>query len=495
MPLSLPLSAYIQSLGTVVAVSGPTDQTVTGVAVDSRLVKPGFIFCAIPGQKDDGAKYVAGALDAGAIAVVAQAPVAVPAGIAMIVVANANHAAGRLAATRYGHPTRQMRLLGVTGTNGKTTTAFLLNRLCEKAGELAGMIGTVQYSYGKTVIEADRTTPPALAIQTLFAEMAAAKVQTCILEMSSHALDQERLGDARFRGAIFTNLTGDHLDYHGTMENYYAAKKRLFSECLDPRGIAVINAGDPYGARLCQELRTERPDLQLIGFSLESGADWQITNVVFRLDGGEFDLESAGRRLHLRSPLIGWHNAENIAGMALLALALGYPEPLIAETVRECAGAPGRLQPVVSPKGFAAYVDYAHTDDALKNVLQALRKLNPVRLTTVFGCGGDRDNTKRPRMGKVATALSDKVIVTSDNPRTEDPEKIIDQIVAGLEPGPAWRRLADRRAAIRQAVGEAVPGEIILLAGKGHENYQEIQGQKHHFDDAEEVRAAMGLTP
>lgn len=491
--MSLPLSDYIRSLGAAVAVAGPTNLMVTGIAVDSRLVQPGFIFCAIPGQKDDGAKYVAAALAAGAIAVVSQAPAAVPAGVTLILVANANHAAGRLAATLYGQPTRRMRLLGVTGTNGKTTTAFLLNRLCEKAGEIAGMIGTVQYSYGTTVIEADRTTPPALAIQALFAKMADAGVQTCILEMSSHALEQQRLGDAQFAGAIFTNLTGDHLDYHGNMENYYAAKKRLFCECLAPRGIAVINAGDTYGARLCQELRAERPDLRLVSFSLEPGASWRIANVVFRLDGGEFTLEGPGKRLQLRSPLIGWHNAENITGMALLALILGYPESLIRETVQECAGAPGRLQPVVSPKGFAAYVDYAHTDDALKNVLQALRKLNPVRLTTVFGCGGDRDNTKRPRMGKVATSLSDKVIVTSDNPRTEDPETIIDQIVAGLPAGASWRRLADRRAAIRMAIGEAVPGEIILLAGKGHENYQEIQGQKHHFDDAEEVRAAMDL--
>jgi UDP-N-acetylmuramoyl-L-alanyl-D-glutamate--2,6-diaminopimelate ligase len=489
--MRLPLSEYLQSLGSKIVVEGASELMVAGVAVDSRQVRPGFIFCAIPGQKDDGAKYVAAAIAAGAIAVVAQAPMAVPAGIPVILVDNANHAAGRLAAAQYGHPARRMRLLGITGTNGKTTTAFLLNHLCEKAGEIAGMVGTVQYSYGKTVIEADRTTPPALAIQALFAEMVGAHVQTCILEMSSHALEQQRLGDARFRGAIFTNLTGDHLDYHGNMENYYVAKKRLFSECLEPNGIAVINAGDPYGARLCQELRTERPDLRLVSFSLEAGADWQIADVTFRLDGGEFTLAGAGKRLQLHSPLIGWHNAENITGMVLLALSLGYPEPLIVDTVRECTGAPGRLQAVVSPKGFAAYVDYAHTDDALKNVLQALRKLNPVRLTTVFGCGGDRDNTKRPRMGKVAIALSDKVIVTSDNPRTEDPEKIIDQIVDGLPPGAAWRRLADRRAAIRLAVREAVPGEIILLAGKGHENYQEIHGQKHHFDDAEEVRAAM----
>lgn len=489
--MSFPLSYYLSALEQIVSVAGDPDLPVAGATVDSRQVRPGYLFCAVPGVKDDGAKYVALAVAAGAVAVVSEKPLALPPGVASVLVPNATHAAADLAAAMHGFPASRMRLLGVTGTNGKTTTAFLMRHLLEKAGLVAGMVGTVHYSYGQTVIEADRTTPPAFAVQELFAKMVAAGVHTCMLEMSSHALDQRRLGRCRFAAAVFTNLTGDHLDYHGTMEKYYQAKKLMFTEYLVPGGIAVVNAGSEYGRRLCGELRRERPDLQLMDFSLHGDAAWDIREVKFELHGGEFLLQGPGRTLRIQSPLIGWHNAENLAGTALLALGLGLPESLILNGLRETGGAPGRLQPVLSSKGFAAYVDYAHTDDALRNVLEALRKLTPARLTCLFGCGGDRDTTKRPRMAKVAAELADKVIVTSDNPRTEDPEKILDMVAAGIPAGLPFLRIADRRLAIARAVGEAIPGEIILVAGKGHESYQEIHGVKHPFDDAEEVRAAM----
>jgi UDP-N-acetylmuramoyl-L-alanyl-D-glutamate--2,6-diaminopimelate ligase len=296
-------------------------------------------------------------------------------------------------------------------------------------------------------------------------------------------------------GGIFTNLTGDHLDYHHTFEDYYAAKRRLFDECLVAGGTAVVNVEDAYGQRLCDELRQDRR-VRALSVGETDRALARISQVETGLDGTRFCLSLAGAELGIESPLIGRHNVMNLAQSAALAWALGVPDGAIVEACRECAGAPGRLQAVPSPSGFVAYVDYAHTDDALENVLNALRALEPKRILVVFGCGGDRDTTKRPRMGEVAARLGDVLFVTSDNPRTEDAETILDHIEAGIPSTRPRIRLVDRRAAIRAAVAQAGPGDVILVAGKGHEDYQEVNGTKHHFDDVEEVRAAIAdLSP
>jgi UDP-N-acetylmuramoyl-L-alanyl-D-glutamate--2,6-diaminopimelate ligase len=315
-----------------------------------------------------------------------------------------------------------------------------------------------------------------------------------VLEMSSHALVQRRAGTARFAGALFTNLTGDHLDYHQTMEAYFAAKTLLFTEYLGPGAPAVVNVDDPYGRRLAELLRSAGGGGPVVTVG-NSAADIAWQDVQLGFGGCRFRLQLGADMAMIDSPLIGQHNVANLTCAAALAYACGVPAATIAQALHDCRGAPGRLEVVTSPRGFAAYVDYAHTDDALENVLKALRLLRPRRLVVVFGCGGDRDRTKRPRMGAVAARLADRVFVTSDNPRTEPPEAIIAEILAGIPAGTDLHVDADRRRAIRQAVADAGEGDLILVAGKGHEPYQEIHGVKHPFDDLCEVRKAMGLEP
>jgi UDP-N-acetylmuramoyl-L-alanyl-D-glutamate--2,6-diaminopimelate ligase len=485
------LRNYLDALGELCLDWRGDDQIlIAGAASDSRDVRPGWLFCAIPGAREDGAKYVPSALGQGASCILAERPLAVPAGVATILVSDAYAAAGRIAEVAAGHPAERLRVLGITGTNGKTTCAFLLRQILRAAGRKPAMIGTVEYDLCGAPIPADRTTPTPFRLQALIGQAVQNRASDLLLEVSSHALAQLRLGQMPVSGALFTNLTGDHLDYHLTFEDYYAAKRLLFTECLADHAPAVINIEDDHGARLHAELVAEKR-VRPISVGEAGGAEARIVDVRTGLDGSAFTLALPDRAPRLHSPLIGKHNVENLAGAATLAWALGVPTPTIQEACQDCTGAPGRLEAVTAPQGFAVYVDYAHTDDALENVLKALRQLSPKRILVVFGCGGDRDTTKRARMGEVAARLADRVIVTSDNPRTEDPETILDDIESGIPAACLRTRLADRRAAIRAAVAEAQAGDVVLVAGKGHEEYQEIHGNKLPFSDIQEVRAAI----
>jgi UDP-N-acetylmuramoyl-L-alanyl-D-glutamate--2,6-diaminopimelate ligase len=483
---------YLEALAELVLSSnGAADLSIGGATCDSRQVQPGWLFVAIPGAKEDGAAYVSAAVSAGAVGVVSPKALDLPAGVACVQVSDAYAAAARVAEVMADFPARQMRLLGVTGTNGKTTSAFLLHRILVEHGRRVGMVGTVHYDVAGKILPADRTTPPPFLLQTLLGEMRDNGVQDVVLEASSHAICQRRTGQARFAGAIFTNLTGDHLDYHETMEKYFAVKRCLFTDMMAVGARAVINTDDSYGRRLFEELREGFPAGAVVSFGTGAGVDCRLEQISTSVSGGEMVLVYPGGRLKLKSPMIGRYNLYNVAGVAALALQLGIGTACIRQAVAGFHGAPGRVQAVRATNGVAVFVDYAHTDDALLNVLSAMRDLNPRRLIAVFGCGGDRDRTKRPRMGHVAAEWADRVILTSDNPRTEAPEAILADIQQGVPPQTDCQIIVDRREAIRLAVREAAPGDIVLLAGKGHENYQEVNGVKHDFDDVCEVRAAM----
>lgn len=490
--LTQPLQHYADSIIDLsISCTGDLSLPVTGVSADSRNIRPGWLFCALPGARVDGAEYITAAISAGAVAVVSEKQVDVPAGVAFIVVRDAHEAAGRLAACMYGNPASRLRLSAVTGTNGKTTVAFLLREILRQSGLAPGMLGTVEYDLWGEVRRADRTTPTAFELQSLLRAMADHGARTGVLEVSSHALVQKRLGPIRFEGAIFTNLTGDHLDYHGSLENYYQAKKRLFTDYLAPSGLALINIDDPLGARLAHELGRHDSSLRLRTVGEFGEPDARITKVKLARDGCSFTLCFADGDLAIRSPLIGRYNVSNLAVVAALAKGLGIVPTTIVNALLTCTGAPGRLQAVETGRGFTVYVDYAHTDDALRNVLEALRELQPRQLAVVFGCGGDRDRTKRPRMGRMAAAFADRVYVTSDNPRSETPETIIDEIVTGIPRAVTIERIVDRRQAIFTAVNNACEGDIILVAGKGHEDYQEIMGKRYEFDDVLVVKEAL----
>lgn len=488
------LRNYLDALGPCcVGWEGNPGMAIAGATADSREVKPGWLFCAIPGAREDGAKYVPAALAQGAACIVTSRPLDLPAGTPHLLVTDAYTAAGRIAEVAAGSPASRLRVVAVTGTNGKTTCAYLLRHMLREAGRAPAMLGTVEYDLHGEILPADRTTPTPFGLQDLLARAVANGADDLVIEVSSHALAQRRLGRMPTAGALFTNLTGDHLDYHHTFDSYYGAKHRLFTEYLVPGAPAVINTADPYGARLYQDL-TDEGRVWPIALAEDARADIRLAEIELRMDGIAFSLMLPDATLRLTSPLIGRHNVTNLAQAATLAWALGVPREVIERSSRVCRGAPGRLQAIAAPAGFTAYVDYAHTDDALANVLRALRGLKPRRLLVVFGCGGDRDRTKRPRMGKVAADLADRIFVTSDNPRTENPEAILDEIEAGMPATCSRTRLADRRAAIRAAIAAAEPGDVILVAGKGHEDYQEIAGHKYPFDDVAEVRAAIAAT-
>ncbi len=492
------LSAYLQALGPLVrkSVIYDPEQLISGVANDSRRTGKNFIFCAIKGAKIDGHCFISDAVKNGASVIFASEEVSVPENISVILVSDSYHAWGILCAEFFGNPADRLDVFAVTGTNGKTSIAFMLKRILTAYGLSCGLISTVEYDVGGKAPpeEAARTTPDSYSIQELFARMLRNGCRCAVIEASSHGLHQHRTGNVRFAGAIFTNLTGDHLDYHHTMEAYYQAKKLLFSEMLRPDAPAVVNIDDEWGRRLASEL----PGKRVLTLSRENPrADGYIHSVSLSGTGTEFSLRAAGTEIRIRSVLIGEHNVCNMSLAALAALAGGIPPELIAETLSAPDIAPpGRLEPFNLPNGARAFVDYAHTDDALFRVLTAIRAFRKKgRIITVFGCGGDRDRTKRPRMASAASELSDVVIVTSDNPRTEDPHAIIAEILSGIRPGKKFFVEPDRRNAILKAVAVSRRDDIVLIAGKGHENYQEINGVKHHFDDREVLRSIQRNSP
>ena len=404
---------------------------------------------------------------------------------------------GRFSAKRFFEGSaKALDVFAVTGTNGKTSIAFMLRRIFNEAfADHCGLLSTVEYDTGAACCEeAARTTPDAFAFQRLFAEMRKNQCRRAVIEASSHGLHQHRTGSVKFTGAVFTNLTGDHLDYHLTMEAYFQAKKILFAELLRPDAPAVINVDDPWGKRLLTELK----HANLYGVSLRNDpmARVQVSEIELSSGGSRFTLKTDHTTLHLKSVLIGEHNVCNLALAATLALAAGVDGTLLEKVLASPSIAPpGRLEPFDFPNGVRAFVDYAHTDDALFRVLSAIRAFAPANIITVFGCGGDRDRTKRPRMAEVVSKLSDFSIITSDNPRTEDPLSIIREIESGMLPSARYGVEPDRGEAIRLAVSLARKGDLILIAGKGHENYQEINGVKHPFDDREILKSLQKENP
>ncbi len=489
----LPLSRYLEALGDMVLdFRGDPAATIAGADSDSRLVGPGDLFVAIPGAQLDGAAFIPQAMAAGATAIVSETILETKPPINYVRVSDAYHAAGAIAEVLHRHPLQNLRTVGITGTNGKTTCAFLLRDMLRRAGLKTGLIGTVHYQFGEQTIPASLTTPTPFELQRVLRQMVEARTEWLVMEVSSHALAQHRLGKGQLQAALFTNLTGDHGDYHRSRKNYFQAKQRLFTEHLEKRAPAMINQDDLHGRKL-RRLLLEDGSTRPLGFAIRHQADLQVEQAKTTLQGTQFRLLDRQRKrtLSLASPLIGRFNVMNTAGAAALAWELGLPEDEIKQACALFKGAPGRLEPVPGEQDYRVFVDYAHTDDALKNVLQALRRLKPARLSVVFGCGGDRDREKRPRMGRVAARLADRIYLTSDNPRSEPSDTIIEDIRQGIPANADCIIIEDRRQAIRQAMAKAQPGEVILIAGKGHENYQIVGSQRLPFDDRVEALKAM----
>jgi UDP-N-acetylmuramoyl-L-alanyl-D-glutamate--2,6-diaminopimelate ligase len=455
----------------------------TGLRTHSGNVQAGDVFVALPGTRGDGARYIDAAVANGARVVVHEdgADVTHREGVAYLAVPSPVRELGVLARAACGTEDRVPRVIGVTGTNGKTTTAHLIRHLLMENGISTGIIGTVQCSWPGVDIPATMTTPDCLSLHEMVGRMARDGVESLVMEVSSHALDQDRLSGLPVEVGVFTNLTQDHLDYHGDMERYFAAKARLFlGEERCARG--VVNMDDEYGRRL----KAQRPDLLGVGFE---AADAELRGEIlsFGTWGMELAMDFDGMRVTLRTALVGKHNACNLlsaAGAGLLS-GLGAGE---LECLGTAAGAPGRLERVPNDRNLDIFVDYAHTPDALEKVSSALKAMGFRRLITVFGCGGDRDATKRPLMGKAVARHADVIVMTSDNPRTEDPEAILDQIEPGLNGVSNVVREADRRKAIGMAIAAMRPGDALLIAGKGHEDYQVVGTEKRHFSDFEVVR-------
>ncbi len=471
----------------VVTRTAPDTLDIAGVACDSRQTRAGDLFVAIRGHKDEGYRHIEQALARGAVAIAAELPPP-PTGPRWIQVADARAALARMACTVNRDPSHALEVYAVTGTNGKTTVAGLLRDMLQDAGRKTGLISTVEYAYGERVIAATRTTPDCCELQSLLAAMRGDGCTAAVMEVSSHALDQHRTGGMRFAAAAFTNLTRDHFDYHHDFENYFLAKRRLFDQLAaeHPGATAVINRDDPYGARLLDH--AAGLGLRAVAYGLVSPAEIRAEEIALDAQGSRFALVTPAGRVPLAVALLGRYNIANMLCAVGMALAAGVPLETLAETLRRARPRWGRLEKIETPHPASIFVDYAHTDDALSNVLRTLREIAPRRLIVVFGCGGDRDRAKRPLMGRVAATLADHAIVTSDNPRTEDPLAIIAEITAGMA-GHDFDVEPDRRAAIARALAAAQAGDIVLVAGKGHETYQEANHHVTAFDDRAEVRS------
>ncbi|NPB09784.1 MAG: UDP-N-acetylmuramoyl-L-alanyl-D-glutamate--2,6-diaminopimelate ligase [Thermodesulfobacteria bacterium] len=457
------------------------ERDILGVTDDSREVAPGWVFVARRGTGVDGHDFVSDALKRGAAAIVAEKELDLPAEVAFARLRDTRHVVGRLAAVFYGHPERALSLVGITGTNGKTSVSWFLKELLEKCNVRSGLLGTISYFLGEKVLPARETTPSAARIFSYLAQMREAGLTHAVLEVSSHALDQGRVEGLSFDVAAFTNLSRDHLDYHGDLETYFAAKRKLFSRYLKAQGRAVINIRDPWGRRLLEGLKVP---VTKVGEDL-SGEIVARTRegLVLRLRHGREEREVSTR-------LFGDFQLENLLVAAGCALALGLSFSEVSQALEGMSAPPGRLEWVASPaQGALVFVDYAHTPEALRRALESLRPYASGRLLVLFGCGGNRDQGKRPEMGRIAEEMADLVILTSDNPRFEDPEAIIADIVRGMSTKPLIR--TDRRQALALALEILRPGDVLLVAGKGHEDYQEVCGQRHPFSDREVIREIL----
>ncbi|HIR85362.1 MAG TPA: UDP-N-acetylmuramoyl-L-alanyl-D-glutamate--2,6-diaminopimelate ligase [Candidatus Galloscillospira excrementavium] len=457
------------------------DVEISGVCYDTRELAPGELFVALPGYKTDGHRFLAEAVEKGARAAVCQRAPAAPG--PWIVVPDARAALAVLSANWFGHPAEELNVLAVTGTNGKTTTTYLLKSVLERVlGARVGLIGTNQNLIGDTALPAHRTTPESWEVQKLLREMADGGCTWAVMEVSSHALVLHRVDGIPFRAGIFTNLTRDHLDFHGTMEAYRDAKGLLFRQC----GTAVLNLDDEAGRYFAQTVSVPKYTYS----ENKDAADLTAKNLRLFPDRVEFEAVTLGGISRVRLPIPGGFSIYNALGVIACTQALGLPLAEVAAALGEAKGVKGRIEVVPTPAPYTVLIDYAHTPDALVNILTTARDFTAGRLICLFGCGGDRDRTKRPIMGSIAGELADVAVVTSDNPRTEDPEAIIGDILSGME-GSGAKRLVepDRRSAIRLALSLGQAGDVIVLAGKGHETYQEVDGVQHHLDEREEVAA------
>lgn len=503
--LSVPLRDLLQDVANA---NVPEGVRVVGVKDDSRAVAPGDVFVALAGSATDGVRFVDEALAKGAAAIVAEPREDVGerarrAGVAFVAVANARAALGHMLARHHGAAER-LQLLAVTGTNGKTTTTYIVEAMLKAAGRQPGVLGTVEYRFAGVSEPAPLTTPGAALLHSYLSRMVQAGCSDVVMEASSHAIHQDRLAGCRFQVAALTNVTQDHLDYHGTMAAYFDAKARLFSELLANDGVGAVFIDRDDGRQMAPRIRGR---VLKLATRLEAAGQADIAVEAHHMDGKGVaaTVRTPSGPLELRARLVGEFNLANLIVATGMAYAAGASLAAIAHGVEQLAGVPGRLEVVDNPDGVLCVVDYAHTPDALERALEVLRPLTAARLITVFGCGGDRDPTKRPIMGNIAARQADVAIVTSDNPRTEDPARIIDMILEGVASSPAPQRSAleiiaggsgyvveaDRRAAIDLAVRAARAGDVVLIAGKGHEDYQIIGTQKLHFDDRQEARGAF----
>ena len=465
---------------------------VRGLEYDSRRVEPGFVFFAFPGSRTSGAFYARQAVERGAVAVVSEleAPADFPA--PWVRVEHGRRALALMSLRFYGNPDRRLRLAGVTGTNGKTTTVFAIDSMLRHAGRTTGMAGTVLYRIGQRESAAVNTTPESLDLVRMMDELARAGGTDFVFEVSSHALALERVYGFQFHTAVFTNFTQDHLDFHGTMEDYFAAKQRLFTGAGGPPPkSAILNADDPWSERVVTAPETARWT-----YGISGDAQFRAEDIDTGFRGVRFNVRHPQGRTRIESPLCGLINVYNLTAAFAAGVSLGLDPEAAAAGLAACAAVPGRFERVDMGQPFLVVVDYAHTEDALKNLIEAARALSPRRVITVFGCGGDRDKLKRPRMGETAAALSDLVVVTCDNPRSENPLEIINDILVGLRRRDTPHEVEpDRREAIRLAIGRAAAGDIVLIAGKGHETYQVLADRTIAFDDravAREVLAEYG---
>ncbi|MEK6775359.1 MAG: UDP-N-acetylmuramoyl-L-alanyl-D-glutamate--2,6-diaminopimelate ligase [bacterium] len=457
---------------------------VSGITDDSRETGPGFLFVALKGVHTDGLVHVSKAEERGAVAVISEKKLDLHRAVG-ITVPDSLDALAKVSAHFYGYPSGKMTMVGITGTNGKTTTSLLIQNILREAGKKPGLIGTIRYEAGDEILPAPNTTPNALRVQSLLNRMHEKGMDACVMEVSSHALALGRVQGCRFDTRVMTNLTRDHLDFHGTMESYYEAKRRLFTEYFAKPGAAsVLNIDDPWGERLIRECPGP-----VWSFGVHKDADFRAMDQECSIHGLCFRVRTPRGELEVNSPLIGAYNIYNILSAVAAGFSLGIPDKAVLQGIQGVSGVPGRFEKIQGP-GFTAVVDYAHTDDALKNLLENARKLCTGRLITIFGCGGERDRGKRPLMGRVAVELSDRVIVTSDNPRAEDPGMIIREILSGIQ-GTDVSVIEDRSLAIRKGIEEARDGDMVVVAGKGHEDYQIIGDRRFHFDDREEVRNAI----
>lgn len=472
----------------IVSVKGDTGTMVSDISFDSRKVGPGTLFVAVRGTKSDGHDFIPAAVSSGASAVVCERLPENPAeGVCWILTDDSARALGVVASEFFGNPSSSLKLTGITGTNGKTTIATLLYRVFSGLGYKCGLFSTVCNYIVNKELPATHTTPDPVELNRTLAEMLKAGCDYVFMEVSSHAVDQKRIAGLQFAGGIFTNLTHDHLDYHKTFDNYLKAKKEFF-DSLPGSAFALVNNDDKNGKVMVQNCRASK-----YSFSTKGLADFRCT--VLEQDFSGMSLRIQGKDVWTR--FIGDHNASNLLAVFSAASILGAEDEEVLRILSELRSVPGRLELVEGPGGISCLVDYAHTPDALRNVISAVNRIRPGdrQLITVVGAGGDRDRAKRPLMASITAEGSTKVILTSDNPRTEDPEKILDDMEVGITPDMRRKvlRITSRREAIKTAVMLAVPGDVVLVAGKGHENYQEINGVKHHFDDREELRAALLL--